>query len=68
MYHRSQAGSATVTVNQLPTATISGTITVCKDAVFPDITFTGANGVAPYTFTYSVNGGSNQTVVSTVRQ
>src|SRR5690606_29299323 len=31
----------------------------------PDITFTGSNGTAPYTFTYKVNGGSDQTVTTT---
>ncbi|MFA6274310.1 MAG: hypothetical protein WC662_04060, partial [Candidatus Paceibacterota bacterium] len=55
---QAQAGSATVTVNALPTATISGTTSVCKDAVSPNITFTGANGTAPYTFTYSTDGGT----------
>ena len=62
---QAQTGNAVVTVNPLPTATISGTTTVCKDASSPDITFTGANGTAPYTFTYSVNSGSNQTVSTT---
>jgi YVTN family beta-propeller protein len=54
-----------VTVNPSPTATISGTIAVCKDAASPNITFTGANGTAPYTFTYSINGGVNQAVSTT---
>ena len=57
-----QTGSAisgsSITVNPLPTATISGTTTVCKDAVSPIITFTGADGLAPYAFTYTINGGS----------
>ncbi|WP_396158399.1 choice-of-anchor L domain-containing protein, partial [Flavobacterium sp.] len=52
-----QSGTATVTVNQLPTATISGTTSVCRNDPSPNITFTGANGVAPYTFTYSTDGG-----------
>ncbi len=60
-----QSGSAVVTVNPLPTAIISGTITVCKDAAFPNITFTGASGTTPYTFTYNINGGGNQTVTTT---
>lgn len=59
-----QTGSATVTVNPLPTASIAGTIEVCRNAPAPDITFTGAAGTAPYTFTYTINGGPNQTVVS----
>ena len=62
---QAQTGSATVTVNPLPTATISGTTAVCKDAASPNITFTGASGTAPYTFTYAINGGSNQTVTTT---
>jgi gliding motility-associated-like protein len=54
---QNQSGTATVTVTVLPTATISGMTTVCKDAPSPNITFTGANGTAPYTFTYSTDGG-----------
>ena len=59
-------GSATITVNPLPIASILGTTTVCKDAPFPNITFTGANGTAPYTFTYRINGGSDQIVATSV--
>ncbi|MDB0011757.1 hypothetical protein N9E20_03010, partial [Crocinitomicaceae bacterium] len=62
---QTQTGTATVTVNPSPTATISGTANVCQGATNPDITFTGANGTAPYTFTYNINGGANTTVVST---
>jgi YVTN family beta-propeller protein len=54
----------TITVNSLPTATISGSTDVCQTAIPPVITFTGANGTAPYTFTYSLNGGPSQTAVS----
>ena len=43
----------------LPTATISGTTTVCQNAAGPVITFTGSGGTAPYTFTYNINGGAN---------
>jgi len=53
-----------VTVNPLPTATISGTTALCVGAAAPTITFNGANGTAPYTFTYNINGGGNLTVVS----
>lgn len=62
---QAQTGTATVVVNPLPTATIAGTIDVCQGDPSPVITFTGANGTAPYTFTYNINGGANQTVVST---
>ena len=37
----------------------------CIGDTDPIITFTGANGAAPYTFTYTLNGGANQTIVST---
>jgi gliding motility-associated-like protein len=58
-------GSAVVTVGALPTATISGTATVCQNTANPSITFTGANGAEPYTFTYTLNGGANQTITTT---
>jgi hypothetical protein len=65
--HCAQAatGSATITVNPLPTATISGTTAVCQNSIAPAITFTGANGTAPYTFTYKIGSGSSQTVTTT---
>lgn len=46
------------------TATISGDVTVCQSAATPNITFTGADGAAPYTFIYTINGGTNQTVTT----
>jgi hypothetical protein len=58
----SGSSTVTVTVNPLPTATISGSTTVCQNSASPVITFTGANGTPKYTFTYTINGGSNQTV------
>ncbi|SDX02315.1 hypothetical protein SAMN05444410_10861 [Hydrobacter penzbergensis] len=58
------SGSATVTVNALPTAVISGTTSVCQNSASPVISFVGSGGVAPYVFTYSINGGANQTVTS----
>ena len=51
-------GSAVITVNALPTATIDGTTAVCLNGTEPLVTFTGAGGVTPYTFTYTINGGS----------
>ncbi|MDB5202782.1 MAG: hypothetical protein JWQ27_2191 [Ferruginibacter sp.] len=62
---QAQAGSAMITVHDLPTATIAGTGEVCLNAPSPQITFTGNGGTAPYTFTYSINGGPTQTVVTT---
>jgi gliding motility-associated-like protein len=60
------AAAATVTINALPTASIVGTTTVCKDASSPDVTFTGSGGTAPYTFTYKIGiGGASTTVTTT---
>ncbi|MES2331316.1 MAG: hypothetical protein V4539_17060 [Bacteroidota bacterium] len=57
-------GSATITVNALPSASISGTTAVCQNTTSPTITFTGSNGTVPYTFTYRINGGANQTITT----
>lgn len=48
-----------------PNASISGTTQVClNDTPAPQITFTGSAGDAPYTFTYTINGGAPQTVTT----
>ena len=60
------SGSAVVTVNPMPTASISGTASVFQGSVSQQVTFTGANGTAPYVFTYQLNGGANQTISSGV--
>ncbi len=57
--NQAQTGSATVTVNALPTATISGTISICSGASAV-ITF---NGTVNATVTYTVDGGGNQTIL-----
>lgn len=49
----------------LPTATISGTTTVCQNAAQPQITFTGLGGTAPYTFTYKIGTGIDIDIIST---
>lgn len=63
---KNMSGSATVTVNELPTATISGTTSLCANQPSPNITFTGALGTAPYTFSYNINGGATLTISTTV--
>ena len=55
-----------ITVPKLPEATISGTTAVCVNGTAPVITFTGAEGLAPYEFTYNINGGAPLTVTTTV--
>ena len=58
--------SVVVIVNPVTTATISGTTSACLNTPNPDITFTGSGGTAPYTFTYNINGGANQVVVTSI--
>lgn len=61
-----QLGLAVEKNNLLPpSASIAGTTTVCQNAASPLITFTGSGGTAPYTFTYKINGGTNQTITTT---
>lgn len=57
--------SLQVTIVALPTATISGTTNSCQHAASPIVTFTGAGGTAPYSFTYNINDGTNKTVTTT---
>jgi hypothetical protein len=59
-----EAGSSTVliTVRPTPTATISGTTTVCQNATSPNITFTNPQTL-PVTVTYNING-ANQTTIN----
>jgi hypothetical protein len=64
-----QSGSVNITVNPLPTATIAGSIAVCQNDTAPLVTFTGANGTSPYTFTYTLTGvAGNQTVTTALGQ
>lgn len=48
------------------TASLSMDVAMCVGTSGYTMTFTGANGTAPYTFTYTINGGSPQTVTTTV--
>ena len=52
-------------VKPMPNATITGGATVCQNATSPVITFTGSGGTPPYSFTYNINSGSSQTIVTT---
>lgn len=53
-----------LTISNPPTATLTGTTSVCQGTTAPNLTFTGANGTAPYNFTYRINGGSIQTITT----
>ena len=54
-------GTATITVNPTPSATIIGTTTVCQSATAPNITFTNPQAL-PVIITYNINGGANTTI------
>lgn len=62
---QAQTGNVVINVNPAPTATISGSTKICIDDNEPALTLTGQNGVAPYTFTYNINGGTSQTITTT---
>ena len=57
--------TANISIYPLPSATISGTTDVCKNATQPEITFTGADGATPYTFIYKINDGVDLSVTTT---
>ena len=61
---QTQTGNTTITVNPLPTATMIGSTAVCENTTEPVITFTGGTGTAPYTFNYTINGGSTQSIAT----
>jgi hypothetical protein len=61
----SPAQTAVVTVSNNLTATISGSTSACQNETQPVITFTAVNGIAPFTFTYKLNGGSDQQITTT---
>jgi gliding motility-associated-like protein len=55
----------TITVNPLPVATISNTVSVCQNDPSPNVTFSGSGGTAPYTINYNLNGFAQTPVVTT---
>ena len=55
-----------ISVNALPTATVTGTTSVCQDGTAPTVTFTATTGTAPFTFTYTLNGGTPETITAVV--
>ncbi|OJV14656.1 MAG: hypothetical protein BGO21_18300 [Dyadobacter sp. 50-39] len=59
------AQTATITVSNNLSATISGSTTACQGEAPAVITFTAVNGIAPFTFTYKINGGSDLQVTTT---
>ena len=53
-----------VVISPLPSASITGSTTVCQGSLQPNVTFTGNNSAAPYTFFYHINTGPTQIVTS----
>ncbi|MGY0040082.1 gliding motility-associated C-terminal domain-containing protein [Pedobacter sp. NJ-S-72] len=62
---QTQTGSATVIVHPLPTASLTGSVQICVNEKSPVLTFTGNNGTAPYTFTYTLNGSTKTITTNT---
>lgn len=60
-----QNDSVIVDVNPLPIAEIKGATAVCREANSPQVALIGTVGTAPFTFTYHINNGPDQTVTST---
>jgi hypothetical protein len=56
--------STFLTIIPAPTATLSPSVTVCVNDPEPVVTFTGANGTAPYTFFYTLNAGPVQSITT----
>jgi gliding motility-associated-like protein len=55
----------TIVVNPNPVATVTATAGACQNATtLPFVTFTGTVGTGLFTFTYNINGGTNQTVTT----
>lgn len=61
----SSTDSVKVNVNPLPTATITGTTSVCLNTSEPLITFFGNGSVAPYTIIYEINGITQTPIIIT---
>ena len=59
-----QTGDLTLTLNPLPTATITGTTEVCEGDPPPMITMTGAGATSPYIINYTINGTAQSTVIT----
>ena len=54
----------TITVRAIPTATLNSNAVVCLNGPSPVISFTGIGGIAPYIFTYKLNGGPTLSISS----
>jgi gliding motility-associated-like protein len=64
-YPASTFSTYPITIREVPFATIAGTTTLCEGDDATNIIFTATGGMAPYTFTYALNGGGTQSVSTT---
>jgi|GEM_PF-666129 len=55
---RPLTGNATIRIVRNPDASVADGATLCEKDAEPYITFKGTGGMAPYTFTYDVDGGT----------
>jgi gliding motility-associated-like protein len=51
-----QTSSQTITVNPLPTASITDNVALCPGDPSPELIITGSGSTGPYTMNYSING------------
>lgn len=56
--------SAMVTLFPPVSAHIQGSVSICQGEQQPFIVMKGSNGSAPYTFTFNINGSSNQSITT----
>ncbi|MBK7212006.1 MAG: HYR domain-containing protein [Bacteroidales bacterium] len=57
-------GTVEVHLNSLPGASFAGPHDLCQFSLPGELQIIGTGGVAPYTFTYNINGGANQVVTT----
>ena len=57
-------GTKTIVILPLPKAILSGATTLCEGSSPTNVTFTGLNGSTPFTFTYAINGTTQNTIAT----
>jgi len=61
---RSEPEIFSISVKPTPAVIVSGSVSACTGTDNPVVTFTGINGIMPYTFTYQVNNGEQQIITT----
>ena len=65
---QAQTQSLSFQVKSLPDGQIRGNAKVCLGTTSPMVEFEGSGGTAPYTFTYEINGSTDQTIATLAGQ